>query len=81
MLNGHVERQVVSNGSAAIYKDVEKAKSPAEKVNVLFLSTLSRKPTPDELQFMLAEIKANGHSGVKNVLSSLLATSEFIFVK
>lgn len=81
ILNGHVERQLVGNSSAAIYKDLEKAKSPAEKVNVLFLSTLSRKATPDELQFMLAEVKANGHSGYKNVLSALIATSEFIFVK
>ena len=63
------------------YKNLEKGKSPAEKINVLFLSTLSRKATPDELQFMLSEVKQNGNRGYKNVLAALLTTSEFIFVK
>ena len=81
ILNGHVERDLVNNGSAAIYKHMDKAKSPAEKINVLFLSTLTRKPTPDELQFMLAEVKADGRNGYQNVLAALVSTSEFIFVK
>ena len=69
------------NSGAAIYKSLENGKTDAEKVNILFLSTLSRKATPDELQFMLEEVKANGHNGFKNVLSALLCTSKFIFVK
>ncbi len=81
ILNGHVEREVVNNSGAVVYDNLGKAKSEAEKVNVLFLSTLSRKPTPDELQFMLAEVKANGQAGYRNVLAALLTTSEFIFVK
>ena len=81
ILNGHVERELVSNSGAVVFKNLEKAESPAEKINVLFLSTLSRKPTPDELQFMLAEVKANGRHGYRNVLAALLSTSEFIFVK
>ena len=81
ILNGHVERQLVNNSGAVVFKNLDKAKSPAEKINVLFLSTLSRKATPDELQFMLAEVKNSGDRGYKNVLSALLATSEFIFIK
>lgn len=81
ILNGHVERELVNNSGSVVFKNREKAGSPAEKINVLFLSTLTRKATPDELQFMLAEVKDSGNSGYRNVLSALLATSEFIFVK
>jgi len=81
ILNGHVEKELISNSGAQVYKDLAAAKSPAEKVNVLFLSTLSRKATPDELQYMLAEVKSNGDRGYRNILAALLTTSEFIFVK
>ncbi|MFT4546891.1 MAG: hypothetical protein ACI8XO_000900 [Verrucomicrobiales bacterium] len=81
ILNGHVERNLVNDSGADVFKSLAEGKSDAEKVNILFMSTLSRKATPDELQFMLAEVKANGDRGYRNVLAALLTTSEFIFVK
>ena len=78
-MNGHVERELVDNSGAAVYKAVNAAKTPEEKINVLFMSVLTRKPSDDEMAIMLEEVKSNGSNAYRNILAALVCTSEFMF--
>ncbi len=79
ILNGEVERNLVSNDGAYIFKQLEKGKTPEEKIKILFMSILTRSPDADEMAMMLEEVKANGSKGYKNIMSALICTSEFMF--
>ncbi|MEM0897211.1 MAG: DUF1549 domain-containing protein [Verrucomicrobiota bacterium] len=80
ILNGHVEDTVVSDSGAQFYKDVAKASSPEEKVDRLFLSILSRKPSDREKELFVAEV-SKGENGVRNCASALICSDEFMFLR
>ncbi len=79
LINGHVEKNIVNDSRAVIYKAIESADSPEGKVKAAFLSILTRYPTPAELELMLPEAK-KGREGIKNILYALLNSNEFMFV-
>lgn len=79
ILNGHVEKTVVSNSGAQFYKDVNKGSTPEEKTERLFLAVLSRKPNDQEKAIFSAEIKSKGDQGVRNCASALICSDEFMF--
>jgi len=79
ILNGEVEKNLVGNDGAHIYKQLAKGKTPEEKINILFMSILTRTPDADEMAMMLDEVKTNGNKGYKNIMSALICTSEFMF--
>ncbi len=81
ILNGHVERNLTNNRSAHIYKVLAEAKSDAEKIDRIFLTILSRRPTPDERELFLNEFKMDPGSAPENAVSALLSTAEFMFVQ
>ena len=79
LINGHVEKNIVGDSKAVIYKAINAATTPEGKVKAAFLSILTRYPTPAELDLMLAEAK-KGQDGVKNMIYALLNSNEFIFI-
>ena len=79
LINGHVEKTIIGDSKAIVYKAIDAASSPEEKVKAAFLTILSRYPTPAELDLMLPEAKA-GRDGVKNIIYALLNSNEFIFI-
>lgn len=81
IVNGHVEKELINNSGAELFKNLNKAGSPEEKIKVLFLSILTRSPSEDEMAMMLDEVKANGDGGYKNIASALICTSEFMFMQ
>ena len=64
-----------------MYKSVTAEKSPEARIEVIFQSILSRRPTNSERQVALAEIKAHGDAGYGNVIWALVNTREFLFVQ
>ena len=79
LINGHVEKTIIGDSRAVIYKAIEAAATPEEKVKAAFLTILSRPPTPAELDLMLPEAQ-KGRDGIKNILYALLNSNEFIFI-
>ncbi len=79
LINGHVEKKIISDSNAVVYKAIDDASSPEDKVKAAFLTILSRYPTPAELDLMLPEAKA-GRDGIKNIIYALLNSNEFIFI-
>lgn len=78
MMNGQVEKLVVANDQAQIYK-LSKG-GVRGRIRSLFLGILSRPPSLTEMELMEAEVAARGELGYQNIVSALLNTREFIFV-
>lgn len=79
LINGHVEKNIVAESKAVVYKAIDAAASPEDKVKAAFLAILTRYPTPAELDLLLPEAK-KGREGIKNILYALLNSNEFIFI-
>ena len=79
LINGHVEKTIISNSKAIVYKAIEAASTPEEKIKAAFLTILSRPPTPAETDLMLPEAQ-KGRDGIKNIIYALLNSNEFIFI-
>lgn len=81
LMNGFVQRKLVNDGKAHLYKCLDGAASDREKIRRLYISILSRPPSDEEMGWMLDELKARGESGTRNIVSSLVMSSEFLFLQ
>ncbi len=81
LMNGYVQSQLVNNSGAHLYKSLEGATTPAEKIRRLYVAILSRPPAEDEMEWMMEEVKASGEDGYRNIVSALVMSSEFLFVQ
>lgn len=81
LMNGFVQSQLVNRPDAHLYKCLEGAGSPQEKVRRLYVSILTRPPTDEEMKWMLDELKTRGDAGCRNIVSSLVMSSEFLFLQ
>lgn len=79
LINGHVEKNIVNDSRAVVYKAIDAAATPDAKVKAAFLAILTRYPTPAELDLMLPEAK-KGREGIKNIIYALLNSNEFMFI-
>lgn len=80
LVNGSGSK-VISQDGSRILDALEKYQADGPKVETLFLSILSRLPTPDERSIAYRTIRREGKEGFKNVVWSLLNTREFIFIQ
>lgn len=81
ILNGHVEKMIISNPDAAIHGTLNTVSSSKDKIRLLFLATLTRQPTELELSVMETEVKQSGDKGYQNILSALLLSREFLYIQ
>jgi hypothetical protein len=81
LMNGFVQRQLVNNPKAAVYRALEGATSPEEKIRSLYLAILNRHPDEEELAWMLEEVKSGGEESYRNIVSALVMSSEFLFLQ
>ena len=81
MFNGPITHAMLEKGSV-IYDEVTSHK-PREAVDVVFLSVLSRRASPEERQFAIQEITTadDPATGCGNVIWALLNTREFLFIQ
>lgn len=80
MFNGPITHMLLEQESM-MYKNVISEKTTDGRMDVIFLSILSRKPQPPERQAAMAEIKSHGDAGYGNVIWALVNTREFLFVQ
>ena len=81
MMNGFVQRQLVSNSGAHIYKSLEGASSEVEKIRRLYVAILNRPPTEKEMGWMKEDVMAKGDEGYRNIVAALVMSSEFLFLQ
>lgn len=81
LLNGEVQRHVVHKKNATVQKNLRSAKGFRKKLDVLFLSTLSRYPTEQEFKFCQQEFQERKYQGLLNVLSGLITSHEFLYLR
>jgi hypothetical protein len=80
MFNGPITHMIL-DAKSLMYNTVMKEDKPEDRVNVIFQTILSRKPTDEERRAAMAEIKAHGPGGYGNVIWALVNTREFLFVQ
>jgi hypothetical protein len=81
LMNGFVQRELVNQSSAHLYQSLRDAASGKEKIRRLYIAILNRPPTDKEMSWMLEEVKQQGESGYRNIVSALVMSSEFLFLQ
>ena len=81
LMNGFVQARLVNNPKAHLYKCLDGATSDSEKVRRLYLAILNRPPSQEEMGWMTDELKNRGEEGVRNIVSALVMSSEFLFLQ
>lgn len=80
MFNGPITHMLLEEKSL-MYENVTSEKTPESRVDVIFLSILSRRATPDERKAALEEVRVHGLPGHGNVIWALVNTREFLFLQ
>ncbi len=80
MFNGTVTHMILDERSK-MYENVAKQRDAERRIEVIFLSVLSRKPSSRELKIAREEIQANKSTGYGNVTWALVNTREFLFLQ
>lgn len=81
IMNGHVEKLVVSNDGAAVYNALEAGSKDADKVRYLYYAILSRPPSDEEMNMLMRDVIDGSKDSYRNLVSALLSTHEFMFVQ
>jgi hypothetical protein len=81
LMNGFVQGRLVNRDDAHLYKCLKDAGSNEQKIRRLYISILSRPPSEEEMKWMLDELKTRGDAGCRNIVSSLVMSSEFLFLQ
>jgi len=80
MFNGPITHMLLEPKSV-MYNNVIAEKTNDMRVDVVFQSILTRRPTLDERKTALAEVKGHGDAGYGNVIWALVNTREFLFIQ
>src|SRR6185295_7450979 len=81
LLNGFVEKRVVSNPKAALLAAIAAAKTPEDKVAAAFMGMLGRPPSAQEKALWTPDVKSQEASAVKDLVWTLANTHEFMFIR
>lgn len=80
MMNGKAQ-EMLTNKESLIFRTMAKVTSPPEKVEAVFLSVLSRKPSLAEKDIAKRGLESAGADGFPNLIWALINTREFMFVQ
>ena len=80
LLNGPVTRDVLG-GNSVLKKQLAADMDADAKIDTLFLSILTRKPTEGQREMARRQIESNPKTGIDNLIWALMNTSEFAFVQ
>lgn len=81
LMNGFVQQELVNKPSAYLYASLKDASSEKEKIRRLYIAILNRPPSDKEMSWMLDEVKQQGETGYRNIVSALVMSSEFLFLQ
>lgn len=81
LMNGQIEKRIISNPRTVLMRNVVMAESAVEKIDVIFLSMLSRYPSREESTTWQKIAREEGKAAANDLIWSLANTSEFMFVR
>lgn len=80
LLNGSFYA-MFQNQNALLRKTIQQASDANEVLEAIFLSILSRPPSPDERDVLLPKLRANPNEVQKDLIWALLNTRQFAFIQ
>ncbi|MDA1274227.1 MAG: DUF1549 domain-containing protein [Verrucomicrobia bacterium] len=80
LLNGPVYSQLTKPNSL-FYRNLAAAPTPLAKLQVVFLSILSRNPTVSEANALVPELESRGRDALADISWALINTREFAFIQ
>lgn len=80
LLNGPVS-EVLNNPLSKLRQDLAKAPTPGDKVDLLYVSLLGRRPVGDEKMILANVIRERGEKAVADVTHALVTGSQFLFIQ
>ncbi|MEM1294285.1 MAG: DUF1549 domain-containing protein [Verrucomicrobiota bacterium] len=87
MMNGKLTNETLSDAKSQIMKNAGSIRGEGDTVEAIFLSILSRYPTPEERTFAQRSLKRDRkdesveQAGYANLIWALLNTREFMFIQ
>ena len=80
-MNGQIEKRIISNPRTVLMQNMVQANGIQDKINVIFLSMLNRRPTRPELKMWKHAAAEDGAEAATDLIWTLANTSEFMFVR
>jgi len=80
LLNGTMLRELM-NDRSVLARSFASAKSSREKLEILYVGILTRKPTPVEADYLLRQVRADNDTGFGDIVWALLNTRQFMFIQ
>lgn len=80
LMNGPIDNVLLKERSL-LQENVRRAGSLGSKIEVIWVSILSRKPTRLERRYAMEEVSATGDEAFANLVWALLNTREFLFLQ
>jgi len=80
MFNGPITHSLLEPTSI-MYKNVTSMDKIEDRIDVVFLSVLCRRPSDDQRRLARQEIQKHGNAGYGNVIWALVNTPEFLYVQ
>lgn len=81
IMNGHVEKMVVSNKGASVYDALKRGTTEADKVRYIYYAVLSRAPSDQEMNMLMRDVIDGSRESYQNLVAALMQTHEFMFVQ
>ncbi len=81
LLNGYVEKYVITNSKSAVFAGIESRNTPDTKIREAFIRVLSREPSSEERSIWRGQIDRFGTDAYKDLVWTLTNTHEFLFLR
>ncbi|NIP85686.1 MAG: DUF1553 domain-containing protein [Planctomycetales bacterium] len=81
LMNGAIENRIIRNPHTMLMQNVRAAEGVPAKIEVIYLSLLSRYPTSAEIQVWLEEAESHPQEAMQDLLWTLANSNEFLFVR
>ena len=81
LMNGFLEARIVRNPNTVLMRNVIAATGIEEKIDSIFLTILSRRPTSKEQQMWMTDFRRDPRTAMGDLIWTLVNSNEFIFVK
>ena len=78
MVSDVVKNRSMASEGSRLLQLIESERSQTEMIEELFMATLSRKPTPEEIDVSLQLLEKDYKTGMENIQWALLNTPEFL---
>lgn len=80
LMNGTISNGIMGTYSR-ISRDLRDDANPAERLDTIYLTMLSRKPTAEERKLLLPILRDEGIHGTQQVIWTVLNTRQFLFLQ